>query len=815
MFQNILKDFEDVQEEGKTKRSKFREIVKSENLWLYIIAFLSSMAGLGTELAPFGISILVATLSNNMSIGILCIAVGLGTAIGFGLSTLLQYILIMLVFFALVFAKKPKMQRNVNEKNKLGVHIFLSCIIVQAIQLLFKEKYVYDIIYSFMFAITTTMFYKIFVNAIPVIKQYKYKKVFSIEEVVGTTLLVAIAIAGIGDFAIFNFSVKNVLSILLVLILGWKNGILVGATGGVTVGIVLGIISMEGPIMVAAYAISGMIAGIFRKFGKIGVVIGFIIGTVTLTYVQNGNTIPVILMKEILIAFIGLLAVRKGNDIHIEDIYENSRCLPISGERELQGNSQTIYRLNSMSDTISEIAKSYKDSSISIINEEELLKQEENNKKIFIQELFGEVEKIKDNMLVEGLNDTGIINDIFTKLLQREQINRKNLIDIFEKNNSYLIGFEKENQESAIEKDIEEMVKTINTVYRLSKINFIWKKKLDENKRVVSNQLEEVSKAISTMASDISTQGSKEDSIKKEIKILLEQKQIKIREVLVDKTKGNKYTVTVYTEPCEDLNSNKCGVRIMQKIVEKVLNQKMVLQKQVCATRQKIDVCMFVFTTQDKYKLQIGVATATKKNSVVSGDSMVQMKLEDGKYLLALSDGMGSGEEAKKSSNLAIVMLQKLLSSGFEKETSIKLINSILSINTAEEMYATLDIGIVDLFEGTLEFIKNGACPTFIKNKNTVETLRSIALPAGIISDMDLAVYEKDLKSGDIIVMCSDGILESNKDYTNKELWVQYLLEEIQTDDAQKIADIVLSEAIDNDFGVGKDDMTVIVAKIM
>ena len=130
-------------------------------------------------------------------------------------------------------------------------------------------------------------------------------------------------------------------------------------------------------------------------------------------------------------------------------------------------------------------------------------------------------------------------------------------------------------------------------------------------------------------------------------------------------------------------------------------------------------------------------------------------------------------------------------------------------------MYATLDIGIVDLFEGTLEFIKNGACPTFIKNKNKVETLRSIALPAGIISDMDLAVYEKDLKSGDIIVMCSDGILESNKDYTNKELWVQYLLEEIQTDDAQKIADIVLSEAIDNDFGVGKDDMTVIVAKIM
>ena len=36
----------------------------------------------------------------------------------------------------------------------------------------------------------------------------------------------------------------------------------------------------------------------------------------------------------------------------------------------------------------------------------------------------------------------------------------------------------------------------------------------------------------------------------------------------------------------------------------------------------------------------------------------------------------------------------------------------------------------------------------------------------------------------------------------------------MQTDDAQKIADILLKEAIDNDYGTQKDDMTVIVAKI-
>ena len=62
--------------------------------------------------------------------------------------------------------------------------------------------------------------------------------------------------------------------------------------------------------------------------------------------------------------------------------------------------------------------------------------------------------------------------------------------------------------------------------------------------------------------------------------------------------------------------------------------------------------------------------------------------------------------------------------------------------------------------------------------------------------------------------MCSDGVVESNDEYINKEVWVKYLLEDMQTDDAQKIADILLKESIDNDYGTQKDDMTVIVAKI-
>ena len=172
------------------------------------------------------------------------------------------------------------------------------------------------------------------------------------------------------------------------------------------------------------------------------------------------------------------------------------------------------------------------------------------------------------------------------------------------------------------------------------------------------------------------------------------------------------------------------------------------------------------------------------------------------------------GPEARKSSQIAIKMIKRLLKNGFDKDTSIGLINSTISLNTEDDMYATLDLAIFDLYAGNMEFIKNGACPTFIKTKEGVQTIKSMSLPAGIIDNMDVIVYDKDLNQGDIILMCSDGIIESTMEYENKEEWVKRILEEIHTDNPQKIADIILKEAVDNGYGVAKDDMTIMVGKI-
>jgi len=172
------------------------------------------------------------------------------------------------------------------------------------------------------------------------------------------------------------------------------------------------------------------------------------------------------------------------------------------------------------------------------------------------------------------------------------------------------------------------------------------------------------------------------------------------------------------------------------------------------------------------------------------------------------------GPSAKRSSATVIKMLDRLLTSGFDKDISMGLINSAINLNSSKETYATIDVSVIDLMTGNIEFIKNGACPTFIKSKNKVEVIKAVSLPAGMLDKIDLVVYDKDLSGEEIVVMCTDGILESNTEVANKEIWVKNLLENIETEDVQKIANLLVNESIDNDLGLAKDDMTVVVAKI-
>lgn len=208
-------------------------------------------------IAPFAISIFAAVLANKIPALIVYILTLLGTLIGLGPNMGLSYLLTSLIFIVMTLIFKPRENEEYeNEKFKLGKYVFLSSFLVQISNCMFEGFMVYDILLSIGVAISAYVFYKIFANSIIVINEFGIKKAFAIEEVIGASILLAICASSFRNLSIFGFEIRTILSILIVLILGWKNGVLVGATTGVTIGTILGLTNQTESLMIASYALS-------------------------------------------------------------------------------------------------------------------------------------------------------------------------------------------------------------------------------------------------------------------------------------------------------------------------------------------------------------------------------------------------------------------------------------------------------------------------------------------------------------------------------------------------------------------------------
>ena len=807
MFQNIQEEKQDsTKEETTKKRSILTNAISKKYIVLYIITLMVSTIGLGQTISPASLAIVVAVGANEIPIIIVLLLGLIGNIIGCGWGSVLPYIITVLIFFASFFIREPKYnEESRNEKIKLGKRIFIASLIVGIVKVMISGFLLYDIFVAISMSMLTFILYKVFVNAIIVILEFTEKRAFTLEEIMGASVLLTIAVCCLGNLQIFGFGVRNIIAIFMVLVLGWKNGTLVGATAGVTIGVTLGIVSENEPVIIAAYAISGLIAGILNRFGKIGVIVGFVLGNILLTYLSNGGVENLIVFKEILIAGIGLLAVPKNIKLDIENIIGDKPFLPVASNRGLDKSKETIEKLKNMSEAVEQMANSYTDNS----QKQEELK--DNNKQIFITELLNSTETLEDNILYDNISDVDgeIVNEIFEELLKKQFIKEKDLIDIFAKNNNYIVGFD--DDERTVKDEVQRMTRAINSAFRISKMNFIWSKKLKEEKKNVGSQLESVSKAISSIADDLKKDSKTEDIFvkeKEEILILLKEKEILVQDIFINKNEDERITIELHIE-----KTNKKNVKdYILKTLEKILNDKLELKQKEIIENQKSE--KLVYKSADRFIIEIGQAIAIKDGNTVSGDSLLYTRLQDGKHLLAISDGMGSGEEAKKSSQIVVNMLQKLLNTGFNKQSSIDLINTNL-LNVGQDVYATLDVAIVDLFKGNIEFIKAGCAPTYVKNKKKVQIIKSASLPTGIVKNISKDVIERKIEDEEVIVMCSDGIIDSNVEYKNKALWVKYLLEDLETTNPQKCADILLNEAVDNNYGNIKDDMSVLTFKLL
>ncbi len=800
MYQNVSDNTVD---DDSLKENKInlllKELFKPHNIIIYIITFLVSMVEIRNEILPFGLAIVAACMGSTIPIFMVYVVSIISVAIFHGMAGCSSYFYTSLIFFLLIFMFKPKVfDYDRNEVFKVGTRLFFSSFIYFVLKNIKGTFLASDVFFGFIISALTYTFYKIFVNGIVVIRDITKKRAFTVEEVIAASILLAISFSVFKDIRIFELSIVNIFVVFLIMVLGWKNGIIIGGTSGLALGATLTLIGNINSFQLLIFLVSGILAGLLSKLGKIGVIGGFALVIALLTYLNNGNEIIINYLKEIFVATIGLIIVPSNFKIAIEELISKEKLLGNLGEHRLNYYEEIKEKISAVAQTITDMNNNF-----FIKNNEET---DNMNKEVYVENFLDLLEDYSNNIFYEDLvNNESLIGDFFESLVKEDVITEKETLEIFRKYNNYILL-----RDQKLKDDLQEIIKIANRTYKELQFNQLKVKVKKEEAKKLENELKNVSNIITNISTN-SKENNDFNKKEKEIITLLKGKMYQIKTVKVDMLKNGKYVVELKFETSDNLRDRNI-VSNIEGLISKSLGTKVEFQKD----KKNVSNSDYVqvYSSEDRFALQVGSSKISKDgNGGISGDSNLTMRLNDGKYLLAISDGMGSGEKAKKASKFVINSLNTLLSKGFEQDETIKLINSELNFNKDSEMYATVDMSILDLYKGNILISKNGGCNTYIKSKKGVKVYSGKNLPVGIVEDAGLELQEAELEEGDIILMSSDGLLES-KDESKKD-WIQEFLNNINTNNVQKISDLITSEAIDNSYGLPKDDITVIVARII
>ncbi len=196
-------------------------------------------------------------------------------------------------------------------------------------------------------------------------------------------------------------------------------------------------------------------------------------------------------------------------------------------------------------------------------------------------------------------------------------------------------------------------------------------------------------------------------------------------------------------------------------------------------------------------------------NSDISGDSSAAFETDEGRHFSIISDGMGSGIEARRSADFVIEFLSSALDFGAGCESALRLLNNMIKRKKSGTT-VTVDLFSLDLISGEAMFYKCGAAPSYIKRGSSLFRIRSRTSPLGPLGELDAERVRVEVEGGDYIIMFSDGISQDGEDSP----WLIELLAHPLPKDAtpQLLADQILKAA--KAKGVKADDMTVRVIEI-
>lgn len=186
----------------------------------------------------------------------------------------------------------------------------------------------------------------------------------------------------------------------------------------------------------------------------------------------------------------------------------------------------------------------------------------------------------------------------------------------------------------------------------------------------------------------------------------------------------------------------------------------------------------------------VALGSQAKEGQRLCGDSVTYFK-GGGRLHLLLSDGMGSGREAQRESQLALRLTEQFLTAGIDPESALRTLNAALNLRSDENgSFTTIDLLSVDLRNGEATLLKYGAAPTYIKRGGTVRRLTGTALPAGLQEPgSPVPALRFPLEENTFVLMVSDGVADSSDDK-----WLQDLLAGWQGDNPNVLVSLVLRE---------------------
>lgn len=331
-----------------------------------------------------------------------------------------------------------------------------------------------------------------------------------------------------------------------------------------------------------------------------------------------------------------------------------------------------------------------------------------------------------------------------------------------------------------------------------------------EGKEALVYQLEETARYFREMEDSMKREQYLSEAEKRELMFYLRQYHVRAREVETSYRPGKGREISLKLR-CDGVKRTM-SLRLAERLLSEQLKFPV---KASCPRRGYLseEEEQFLFREQPDYYCITGVARMVKEEQQVSGDSFSFFYEEEGELAMILSDGMGSGEEAARESESVLLLLEKMLSAGFQEETAIRLINSVLALRAEQNTFATLDISRINLYGGTCEFIKIGGAATYIKRGKWLECVEAKTLPIGMLQRVDYDFLVKKLYDGDYIIMMSDGVLDAVRPEERAE-FLQQIIGEDPGQNPQVIAGRILNASLLLQNFEPKDDMTVLVCGV-